>query len=94
MGDTRLRGKSVAAVAKEIADGFAFLNPILLKSFEAEDYKTLHFQLRKVQTEVRAEKFPFHDTAGLRRRNQQLQRLHGAIIILEHAAREKRFPLA
>lgn len=94
MGDARLRGKSVAAVAREIADGFAFLSPILLKSFEAEDYKTLHFQLQKVQKEVRAQKFPFHDTTGLRQRNQQLQRLHNAMIVLEHAAREKRFPLA
>lgn len=94
MGNAQIRGKGVAAVAKEIADGYTFLNPIVLKKFEAEEYKALHFHLQKAQKEARAEKFPFHDTAGLRQRNQRLQRLHGALIILEHAAREKRFPLA
>jgi hypothetical protein len=94
MGSAQLRGKSVAAIAKEIADGFVFLNPIVLKTFEAEDYKSLRFHLQKLQKEVRAEKFPFHDTAGLRQRNQRLQHLHGALIVLEHAAREKRIPLA
>ena len=94
MGDAQLRGKSVAAVAKEVAEGFLFLNPIVLRTFEGPDYKTLHFHLRKVQKEVRSEKFPFHDTAGLRQRNQRLQRLYGALIVLEHAARERRIHLA
>ncbi len=87
------RGKGMTAVAKEIAEGFLALNPIALKHFEADDYKALRFEIQKLQREARAEKFPFHDAAAVRQRNLRLQRLHGALVTLEHLAREKRIPL-
>lgn len=93
MGESQIQGKSVMAVAKDIAEGFMVLNPLVLKRFEKEMYKALHQQLRKLQTEVRSESFPTHDTLGIRKRNTRLQRLHSALTILEHAAKEKRIPL-
>ena len=93
MADGQIQGKSVLSVAKDIAEGYMVLNPLILKRFEKEMYKALHQQLRKVQTEVRSSSFPSHDMVGIRNRNTRLQRLHTAIVVLEHAAKEKRIPL-
>jgi len=93
MAEAQIRGKSIAAVAKDIAEGFFFVNPLALKKFESEDYKALHHQLKKLQNEVRAEKFPLHDTMAIRNRNTRLQRIHSALIIIEHSARERRVML-
>ncbi|MDC4204980.1 MAG: hypothetical protein MPW14_12155 [Candidatus Manganitrophus sp.] len=93
MAEGQIRGKSVVSVAKDIAEGFMVLNPLVLKRFEKEMYKALHQQLKKVQREVRSESFPTHDTMGIRKRNTRLQRLHTALVVLEHAAKEKRIPL-
>ncbi len=94
MADNQVQGKSIMAIAKDIAGGFALLNPLMLKRFEEGTYKNLHQQLRKIQTETRSESFPAHDMVGIRQRNTRLQRLHTALMILEHAAKEKRIPLA
>ena len=93
MADNQVQGKSLIAIAKDIAEGFAVLNPMILKRFEKETYKNLYRQLKKIQTETRSESFPSHDTLKIRKRNTKLQRLHTAIMILEHAAKEKRIPL-
>lgn len=93
MGDAQIQGKSILAIAKDIAEGFAVLNPLLMKRFEEGTYKNLHQHLKKIQTEIRSESFPTHDTLGIRRRNTRLQRLHTAMMVLQHAAKEKRIPL-
>ena len=93
MPEMQLRGKSIAAVARDIAEGFFTINPLVLKKFDPEGYKALHAHLRKLQTEVRGEKFPQHDSAGIRSRNSRLQRIHGALTIIEHTAKERKIPL-
>lgn len=93
MAEGQIQGKSVASVAKDIAEGFMVLNPLVMKRFEKEMYKALYQQMKKVQREVRSESFPTHDTLGIRKRNTRLQRLHTALVVLEHAAKEKRIPL-
>lgn len=93
MGEDQFRGKGVAAVAKDISEGYLALNPLIMKRFEKETYSALHQQIKKLQREIRSESFPQHDQLGIRRRNSRLQRLHAAAVILEHAAKEKRIPL-
>jgi hypothetical protein len=93
MPESQIHGKSIQAIAKDVAEGFFFVNPLMLKKFESEDYKALHHQLKKLQNEVRAEKFPLHNTLAIRSRNSRLQRLHNALIVLEHSARERRVAL-
>ncbi len=90
MSKNIVRGKSLAAVASDIADGFIYLNPLTLKDFPTDIYKELHNQMRKLQTEIRIEKFPFHDQASIRKRNMRLQRLHQAIVVLQNSARVKK----
>lgn len=89
----QLRGKSLAAVAAEIADGFFLINPLVLKKFEADTCKGLHEQLRKLQTTVRGERFPQNDFKAVRHRNARLQRLHSALVILEKHAKDRRIRL-
>ena len=93
MPEDLVRGKSIAAVASDIAEGFIFLNPLILKNFPNDVYKDLYYQMRKLQTAVRNEKFPTHDQSAIRSRNLRLQRLHQAIVVLQNAARIKKLPL-
>jgi vacuolar-type H+-ATPase subunit B/Vma2 len=90
MSSSQLRGKSIIAVSKDIAEGFFTINPLTLKKFDDAAIKSLHHQLKKVQTEVRNQKFPLNDVMGIRNRNMRLQRLHQALVILEHTAKERR----
>lgn len=90
MPEDRVRGKNLAAVASDIADGFMYLSPLILKDFSSDVYKDLYNQLRKLQTAVRMEKFPFHNQTEIRNRNMKLQRLHQAVIVLQNYARMKR----
>ncbi len=94
MSDKIVRGKSLAAVAADIADGYLFLNPLILKDFPAETYKDLFHNMRKLQSVIRAEKFPFHDQTAIRSRNMRLQRLHQAIVVLQNSARMKKIVLS
>jgi len=93
MSEAQIHGKSIQAIARDISEGFFFVNPLILKKFGPEDYKVLHHQLKKLQHEVRAEKFPLHDALAIRSRNNRLQHLHSALMILENSARERRVVL-
>jgi hypothetical protein len=94
MAEQQFRGKSLSAIAKDVADGFIVFNPLVLKSLDASAYRELLHQLKKAQQTARAAKFPTNDIDGIRKRNMRLQRLHQALTILEHEARERRFSLA
>jgi hypothetical protein len=93
MPGMQLRGKSITAVARDVAEGFFTINPLVLKKFDSEGVKALYQQLRKLQKEVRGEQFPLHDTLAVRNRNTRLQRLHSAVTILEHTAKERKIVL-
>lgn len=94
MAEIQLQGKSLAAVARDIADGMVFMTPLLLKNLDEGGIRALYHQLRKLQTEVRGSKFPSHDIQGIRTRNLRLQRLHQALNVLEHSARKLRIKIA
>ncbi len=86
-----LRGKSLVATAKDIAEGYVTVNPIFLKPLDSETLKALYQQVSKVHTEVRGEKFPFGNVIAIRARNIKLQRLHNATIVIRNFAKEKGF---
>jgi len=85
-----LKGKSIVALVRDIADGFFFLNPIVLKGFDEDGLKELYHNIIKIQTEIRGDKFPLNDVEAIRRRNMRLQRLHNSMFILKNFARERR----
>jgi len=84
-----LKGKSLVAISKDIAEGYVIVNPLFLKPLDPETLKNLHQQIMKVQTEIRGEKFPFNNVAAIRSRNIRLQRLHSALMIIKNFAKER-----
>jgi len=88
-----VRGKSLKAIARDISDGYATVNPLFLKPFDAETLKALYHEVMKTQAEIRGEKFPFSDVQAIRWRNMRLQRLHTTAMIIRTYARDKRITL-
>jgi hypothetical protein len=84
-----LRGKSLVAISKDIADGYVIVNPIFLKPLDLETLKGLHHQLNKLQTAIRGEKFPHKDIKGIRDRNMRLQRLHTSVMVINNFVKER-----
>jgi hypothetical protein len=70
------------------------LNPLVMKNFTPDAYRALFHQLRKVQMEVRTERFPFHNAEMIRKRNMRLQRLYQALSVLQNSAKVKKVLLA
>ncbi len=93
MVESGLKGKSMKAVAVDVAEGLISVNPIFLKKFDNEMVKGLNEYLTKAMTAVRNEQVPLNDPPSLRKRSLKLQRLNNALIVLKNIAREKRIPL-
>ncbi len=93
MAESGFKGKSMKAVATDVAEGYVSVNPLFLKKFDKDMIKDLYDNLNKVMTGTRNEKVSLSDQQSLRMRNLKLQRLHNAMIILRNIAREKRIPL-
>jgi hypothetical protein len=85
-----IRGKSLKAIAYDIAEGYVVVNPLFLKPLDAESLKGLYHEMVKAQVEIRGEKFPQGDARAIRWRNTKLQRLNSASMILKNFARERR----
>jgi hypothetical protein len=88
-----IRGKSLKAIAFDIAEGYVVVNPIFLKSIDVESLKGLLNELMRAQIEIRSGKFPTGDTQAIRWRNTRLQRLNSSLMILKNFARERRIVL-
>jgi hypothetical protein len=93
MAESGFKGKSMKAVAADVAEGYVSVNPLFLKKFDKDMIKDLYDNLNKALTGTRNEKVSLSDQLLLRTRNLKLQRLHNAMIILRNIAREKRIPL-
>jgi hypothetical protein len=93
MAESGFKGKSMKAVASDVAEGYVSVNPLFLKKFDKDMIKDLYENLNRALTGTRNEKIDIGNQAALRTRNMKLQRLHNAMIILRNIAREKRIPL-
>ena len=80
-------GRSLAAMAKDIMEGYVMLNPLVLKKFDATTVKDLHQHIRKLQTTIRSGGVDLTNQEATRNRNQKLQRLHQAMSVLENQAK-------
>jgi len=89
-----VRGKSLKAIIRDVADGYVVVNPLYLKPFDHETLRDFYKEISKIQNEVRAEKFPTSDINAIRSRNLKLQRLYAALMIIRNYARERRISLA
>lgn len=84
-----LRGKSLVAISKDIADGYITVNPLFLRPLDSESLDKLYKQIMKLQIEIRGEKFPYGDVYAIRQRNIKLQRLHNSLIVIKNFAKER-----
>ena len=89
-----VRGKSLKATIRDVAEGYVVVNPLFLKSFDHETLRDFYIEISKVQIEIRAERFPTHDVLAIRSRNLRLQRLFAATMVIRNYAKERRVPLA
>jgi hypothetical protein len=92
-GQGGLGGKSMKAVANDVAEGYMSINPLVLKKFDKDMIKELFEYLNKAMAAARNIAVPLTDQVAMRNKNMRLQRLHNSIIILRNTAREKRIPL-
>ncbi|MBI4691229.1 MAG: hypothetical protein HY754_13345 [Nitrospirae bacterium] len=90
MATISIRGKSLKAVAYDIAEGYIAVNPLFLKPLDVESLTGLYHELLKFQVTIRGEKISYNDMDAVRWRNVRLQRLHSASMILKNFARERR----
>lgn len=90
---SNFRGKSLKAIAQDIAEGYVTVNPLFLKPLDNDNLKKLYQEIMKAQAEIRAEKFPYNDVQAIRWRNMRLQRLHSALMILKNFARDRRLQI-
>lgn len=88
-----VRGKSLKAIIRDIAEGYIAVNPLFLKSFDGETLRDFYAEMSKVQNEIRAERFPHSDVMAIRERNLKLQRLFGAAMVVRNFARERKIIL-
>jgi hypothetical protein len=87
------RGRSLAVMAKDIIEGYVYLNVLVLKKFDAASFKELHMQLRRLQITIRAEGVDLTNQEATRNRNQKLQRMHQAMSVLENQAKAQKISL-
>jgi len=92
-GGSGVGGKSMKAVANDVAEGYMTINPLVLKKFDKDMIKELFEHLNKAMNAARNIAAPLTDQLAMRNKNMKLQRLHNSIIILRNTAREKRIPL-
>jgi hypothetical protein len=90
---SNVRGKSLKAIIRDVAEGYVTVNPLFLKSFDDDSLRDFYKEVGKVQIEVRGEKFPSNDINAIRSRNIKLQRLYSSAMIIRNFARERRISL-
>lgn len=90
MPTVSIRGKSLKAVAYDIAEGYVTVNPLFLKPLDADALTGLYHEIMKTQVLIRGEKILSTDFDAVRMRNVKLQRLHSALMIIKNFARERR----
>lgn len=91
MAEDFLKGKNIEAVAKDIAEGYVFVNPIYLKKFSPELLKKLLAACNKTMIFIRNEKYPSGDTNAIKHRNVRLSRLNNATTVMKHFAKTRRW---
>jgi hypothetical protein len=85
-----VRGKSLKALIRDVAEGYVAVNPLFLKPFDNENLRDFYREISRVQVEIRSAPFPTGDVNAIRARNVRLQRLYSATMIIRNYLRERR----
>ena len=93
MGEDSLKGKNLESVARDIGEGYVFVNPLYLKKLDREVVKKLLVAVTRVMNLIRNEKFPAGDVMAIKKRNIRLTRLNSASTVIKYYAKEQRWTL-
>jgi hypothetical protein len=83
-------GGSAPAMARQVADGYILLSPVVLKRLEVRQMEMLEFELDKKLRETRAEPMDLEDQDGIQQRNRRLSRIEGGLRLLRRSVQLKR----
>ena len=79
--------------AEDIARGFVRVNVSNLRRFSQADLRVLHVNIKIVSRETRQIQPDEGDFDGVRNKNQMLQRLKSANLVIENYCKRRRIPL-
>jgi hypothetical protein len=77
-------GGSAYAMANSLMDGFLIPSPTTLKRLSNDELRTLKFEVEKLLRDLRGTIPDQSDGLALQRRNQKLQKLQGALSVLDN----------
>jgi len=84
---------SPKAFARDIAEGFIDLTPLVLKKFTRGEIKIIHTNLNLILREVRGQGVSQDDIPAIRHKNLRLQRLNQALLVLHTYCKQHKIPL-
>lgn len=87
-------GGSPMALVKDIAEGYLYMTPAVLKKYTTDELHKIHTNIGLLLKQVRTEAFDPREQEKIRNKNLRLQRLHQALLILEHFCRQNRIKLS
>lgn len=79
--------------ALDIAKGFAMITAATIKQYTPAELKAMIVNIGIIQREIRGEQVPLDDTMAIKEKNQRLQRLNQALLIITSYARQRRIAL-
>lgn len=77
-------GGSAYAMANSLMDGFIIPSPTTLKRLTIDELRTLKFECERLLRDMRGTVPDQSDGLALQRRNQKLQKLTGALSVLDN----------
>jgi hypothetical protein len=85
-------GGSAYGMAREIGEGYHLVTERTLKQLLPSELDQLAFELDRQLRDLRGQKTPLDDVQALQKRNRRLQRLNGALVMLNGYRQRTRRP--
>ncbi len=77
-------GGSAYGMARDVGEGYILLNANLLKRMNAEELRSLRFEIDRILTGVRGEQPKIDDMPAIQSRNRKISRLHSAVLMINN----------
>ena len=77
-------GGSAFAMANSFVEGYILPSPTTLKRLTADEMRTLLFEIDKLLKDLRGQIVDQNDALALQKRNQKLQKLNSATMVINN----------
>lgn len=77
-------GGSAFAMANSLMEGYIIPSPTTLKRLTADEMRALLFEIDKLLKDIRGQVVDQNDTLALQKRNQKLQKLNSATMVINN----------